>query len=185
MHRTSVSCKNGRTDLRVNRCCVRQSCGPREPCIRWDAHRRHLANTVERSVRGGDAALCQMTLTTCCVCGRRRSRVALSSRCRCVLTPSLCRSSCSLHGSPINYCTLLARPAAAKKQSKAGLWSAAVFNFYVFGGRHFSALTLLVGRPVKNWVVGCWRGYLSGARCRLAYGPADATATHCLLQLLQ
>jgi len=38
----------------------------------------------------------------------------------------------------------------------------------------FSALTLLVGRqdghPVcKNWVVGCWRGYLSGARCKLAY----------------
>jgi len=22
-------------------------------------------------------------------------------------------------------------------------------------------------RPVKNWVVGCWHGYLSGARCRL------------------
>jgi len=38
-------------------------------------------------------------------------------------------------------------------------------------------------RPVKNWVVGCWRGYLSGARCRLACGPADATATHCLLLL--
>ena len=36
-------------------------------------------------------------------------------------------------------------------------------------------------RPVKNWVVGCWHGYLSGARSRLAYGPADATATHCLL----
>jgi len=36
-------------------------------------------------------------------------------------------------------------------------------------------------RPVKNWVVGCWRGYLSGARCKLAYVPADATATHCLL----
>ena len=36
-------------------------------------------------------------------------------------------------------------------------------------------------RPVKNWVVGCWRGCLSGARCRLAYGPADAIATHCLL----
>ena len=46
--------------------------------------------------------------------------------------------------------------------------------------------TLLVGRQeehpaCKNWVVGCWRGYLSGARCRLVYGPADATATHCLL----
>jgi len=24
-------------------------------------------------------------------------------------------------------------------------------------------------RPVKNWVVRCWRGYLSGARCRLAW----------------
>ena len=36
----------------------------------------------------------------------------------------------------------------------------------------FSALMLLVG---------CWRGYLSGARCRLAFSPADATATHCLL----
>ena len=36
-------------------------------------------------------------------------------------------------------------------------------------------------RPVKNWAVGCWWGYLSGARCWLASGPADATATHCLL----
>ena len=34
-------------------------------------------------------------------------------------------------------------------------------------------------RPVKT-VAGCWHGYLSGVRCRLAYGPADATATHCL-----
>jgi len=32
-------------------------------------------------------------------------------------------------------------------------------------------------------VVGFWRGYLSGARCRFAYAPADATATHCLLLL--
>jgi len=50
----------------------------------------------------------------------------------------------------------------------------------------FSSLTLLVGRQeghpaCKKLSVGCWRGYLSGARCRLAYGPADATATHCLL----
>ena len=46
----------------------------------------------------------------------------------------------------------------------------------------FSALMLLVGRQeehpaCKNWVVGCWCGYLSGARCRLfAYATADATA---------
>ena len=36
-------------------------------------------------------------------------------------------------------------------------------------------------RPVKNWVVEYWHGYLTGARCRLAYGPADATAAHCLM----
>ena len=35
-----------------------------------------------------------------------------------------------------------------------------------------------------TWLVGCWRGYLSGARCRLANGPADATATHCLFLVL-
>ena len=32
--------------------------------------------------------------------------------------------------------------------------------------------------PVKNWVMKCLHGYLSGARCkRFAYGPADATVT--------
>jgi len=44
----------------------------------------------------------------------------------------------------------------------------------------FSALTLLVGwqeghSACKNSVVGCCHGYLSAVRCRLAYGPADAT----------
>ena len=47
----------------------------------------------------------------------------------------------------------------------------------------FSALTLLVGRQeghpaCKKLSGGMLHGYLSGARCRLAYGPADATATH-------
>jgi len=38
-------------------------------------------------------------------------------------------------------------------------------------------------QPVKNWVVGCWRGYLMGSRCRFAYGPADATATHLFVEV--
>jgi len=47
----------------------------------------------------------------------------------------------------------------------------------------FSALMLLVEwqeeHPAcKNCAVGCRHGYLSGAKCRFAYGPADATATH-------
>ena len=56
------------------------------------------------------------------------------------------------------------------------------FIFY-FTFSCFSALTLLVWHQEEhpactNWVMRCWCGYLSGARCRLlaAYGPADATA---------
>ena len=44
-------------------------------------------------------------------------------------------------------------------------------------------LAMAVGgkyRPVKLLSGGAL-AWLSGARCRLAYGPADATATHCLL----
>ena len=66
-----------------------------------------------------------------------------------------------------------------------------IFNFYQQSGERcaFSALTLLVGRQeghpaCKKRVVGCWHDCLSGARCRLAYGPADATVTHCLLSLI-
>jgi len=31
----------------------------------WGAHWHHLANTTEASMCSGDAALCQITLTTC------------------------------------------------------------------------------------------------------------------------
>jgi len=56
-----------------------------------------------------------------------------------------------------------------------------VFTYFTYV---FFVCSLLVGpgvrkriRPVKNRVMRCCCGYLSGARCRLyAYGPADATA---------
>jgi len=60
----------------------------------------------------------------------------------------------------------------------------AIYYYYYSTNNAFSALTLLVGRQEGHpackilVVVGCWRGYLSGARCRLKYGPADAAATH-------
>jgi len=52
-----------------------------------------------------------------------------------------------------------------------------------------SALTLLVGQqeghPASKKLSGRVLVWLSlwgkDARCRFAYGPADATATHCLL----
>jgi len=53
-------------------------------------------------------------------------------------------------------------------------------NYYAF-----SALTLLVGRqeghPACKKLSGGMLAWLSGMRCRLAYSPADATATHYLL----
>ena len=49
----------------------------------------------------------------------------------------------------------------------------------------FSAVTLLVGwqegHSACKKLSGGVLAWLSGARCRLAYCPADATATHCLL----
>jgi len=35
-------------------------------CI-WGVHWRHMTNTTEPSVSGGDVALCQSTLTTCLI----------------------------------------------------------------------------------------------------------------------
>jgi len=61
------------------------------------------------------------------------------------------------------------------------VWLFNSFGFTLFVA--FSALKLLVGHQeehpaCKNWVMRCWCGYLSGARCRLfAYGPTDATAS--------
>jgi len=50
------------------------------------------------------------------------------------------------------------------------------FLIYIFGQKWtwFCAIFVFC-------MVGCWHGYLSGAMCRFAYGPADTTATHCLL----
>jgi len=49
----------------------------------------------------------------------------------------------------------------------------------------FSALMLLVGRqeghPACKKLSSGMLAWLSGIRCRLAYGPADASATHYLL----
>jgi len=49
---------------------------------------------------------------------------------------------------------------------------------------YFSAVSSRKGIwPVKTewWDAGVVNGYVSGSRCRFAYGPADATATHSLL----
>jgi len=48
----------------------------------------------------------------------------------------------------------------------------------LFGGVQMLWCCCFGGRKgiqsVEIWVVGCWRGYVSGSRCRFAYGPADA-----------
>jgi len=58
-------------------------------------------------------------------------------------------------------------------------------NYFVKLTLAFSALTLLVGRqeghPACKKLSGGMLALLSGMRCRLAYSPADATATHYLL----
>ena len=55
-------CKNSRTDR--DAVWHMDSGEPKEGCIIWGAHWRHLANATESSVCSGDAALCQITLTS-------------------------------------------------------------------------------------------------------------------------
>jgi len=58
---SSESHKNDRTDR--NALWDVNSGWPKETCIGWGAHWRHLANIIESSMRDGDASLCQITLT--------------------------------------------------------------------------------------------------------------------------
>jgi len=57
------------------------------------------------------------------------------------------------------------------------------FSYFYFFDDAFRALTLLLGvrtvvRLIKNSLMRCLCGYVSGGRCRLfPYGPADATAS--------
>jgi len=44
------------------------------------AYWRHLANTIERCMRGGDATLCQTTLTTCYYINRSLRPIATTPR---------------------------------------------------------------------------------------------------------
>jgi len=61
-----------------------------------------------------------------------------------------------------------------------------IFGVFWWGCSPFNALTPLVGRqeghrPVKTEWWGAGVVICLERRCRLAYSPADATATHCLL----
>jgi len=83
-----------------------------------------------------------------------------------------------MHQSGSGLCQILCRSVCRSlylSQRLSSCFSCAYCNI----PRAFSALTLLVGRQEghpafkKTEWWGGWRGYLSGARCRLAYGPAD------------
>jgi len=86
---------------------------------------------------------------------------------------------------PCLYCTI--EGSFGPRKSTPQTASRLVYPFIgTAQGFAFSALTLLVGRQeghpaCKNWAVWCWCGSLSGTRCRFAYGPANAAATHYLL----
>ena len=57
-------------------------------------------------------------------------------------------------------------------------------EYYTIFARKIFFLPSLGGNvpslPPTSYACG-WHGYVPGSRCRFAYGPADATATHYLL----
>jgi len=59
--------------------------------------------------------------------------------------------------------------------SKVCRW---IFHWFMFYCFHAVGLASEEHPACKNCVMWCWRGYVSGMRCKwFAYGPADATAT--------
>jgi len=79
----------------------------------------------------------------------------------------------------IKYIYLLTYKMVIKQQQSMA--DSFLHHFHINPVYQVSALFYRSFKFCWTWVVGCWRGCLSGARCRLAHGPADATATHCLL----
>ena len=147
--------------------------------------------------------LCDL-LYTCYLLTRHTAAVIAMCLCLSVISSVSSSSCCSRTAVSVEIASTDARCRLMKefcfKRLAMGKWpyrsvsvvrNSSLFDWLyshlcVSGSYAFSSLTLLFGRQeghpaCKNWVVWCWRGYLSGARCRLAYGPADATATHCLL----
>ena len=68
--------------------------GSRNHVLDVGTYWRQLANTTKRSMRGGDAALCQITLTTCClggpilgVLGRRKQQSGATRHLKAISIP--------------------------------------------------------------------------------------------------
>ena len=111
------------------------------------------------------------------------------------------QSSCKCHPNQFRFCRAHSRAKHKTHRQTTSCVTRTAVVWCTWRGQQptkwevqisFSALTLLLGdrkiiRPVKNWVMRCWRGYLSGVRCKwLAYGLADANATlSSLLQKIQ
>jgi len=101
--------------------------------------------------------------------------------CSCYCSPEILLEDLAQHGVTVK------KKAGLLNKNRAFVslrQSSTLLNPFAFSAFAFSALTLLVGRqeghPACKKLSGGVHGYLPGARCRLAYGPADATATHCL-----
>jgi len=114
-----------------------------------------------------------------CVCWLQRSR--WSCMCKVRHQQQQWRPAHWLH-----WCLVSSRLCFVQQYSKLSWRWSLIFSiqFHCSSSKTpFTALTLLVGRQeehpaCKNWVMRCWCGYLSGARCRLfAYGPADAPSS--------
>jgi len=107
--------------------------GQRNHVFDGGAHWRHLLNPVGWSVRGSDAALYQMTLTTCCC----RVVTLWGIRWRCVLAANsqlLCQSFLSMFRSFTSvhrvYCGHVALGEC--KCSRVALWLCVFLNFAYF-----------------------------------------------------
>jgi len=86
--------------------------------------------------------------------------------------PMILTSQLDLDGVKVNHC------AKSISKSTVNLFESYCLNELLSVLWHCWLGIRKSSRPVKNWVMRCWHGYMSGERCRwFAYGVADTTAT--------
>ena len=93
--------------------------------------------------------------------------------------PVACCNKCGVTSPKIGFTsircsTVQLSNSTAAPASSATVQFPALYSYFCLCSQNLSTrIFSYVFMPV--WVVVFWHGYLSGARCRLAYGPADAT----------
>ena len=145
--------------------------------------RRHILRALSRRFH---RLLCTVVIVTDAACSEinRRRAQALAAGARSSARPLPPANSAPRSTPPVARCSQHTNGTHAEPQFASSslvdhvVLYTSILTYYINCLQCFDAVGWAAGRASGRGLLSC---YLSGARCRLACGPADATATHCLL----